>query len=258
MATVQSEVGKIRIFEDFVGAEYLVGATTATGVIGPFRVIGPDLAAGGDSGVTMLEDDPCLNGVARLLTTNTDLSAAGITTSLMFNPGLMGTLVLETRVQMSDIDYKQVFIGFSDLNADGQILEDTLVNIDTAAATTITSTASDFCGFLLSSEATDDQDWHAVYNGGTVTAPTDSTTVDLDADAVSAEWQILRVEIDSNGTARWFIDGVLLKTLAGAVSTASTDFFAGQIIVEDLANTSNAESIDIDYILITANRDWTV
>jgi len=258
MATIQSEVGKIKVFEDFLGAEHLVAATTATGALGELRIIGSGMSDGTDAGLTILEADPCLNGVGRLLATDEDLHSGGITTGLMFNPALMGTLVLETRVQMDDLNTKQVFIGFSDLNADAQTLEDSLVNIDTGAPTTITNTASDFCGFLLSSEATDDEDWHAVFNGGTTTAPTDSTTVDLDDDAVAAEWQVLRVEIDPNGTARWYIDGVLLKTQEGAVSTATTDYFAGQIIVENLANTSSTESIDIDYLLITANRDWTV
>jgi len=258
MATIQSEFGKIRIFEDFIGPEWLIGETGASGVVGQFRLIGNGHVDGADSGATSQESDPCLNGVIRLLATDEDLHSCGITTSLMFNPGLMGTMVLEARVQMSDLDTKQVFIGFSDINADAQILEDTLVNIDTGAATTITNTASDFCGFLLSSEATDDEDWHAVYNGGTATAITLSTSADLDSDAVAAEWQIMRVEIDNDGTARWYIDGEIKQTTEGAVSTASTDFFAGQIIIENLANTSTTESIDIDYILITANRDWTV
>jgi hypothetical protein len=107
---------------------------------------------------------------------------------------------------------------------------------------------------LLSSELTDDEDWHAVYNGGTAAAVTDSTALDLNDDAVAGEWQILRLELASNGTARWYIDEELLKTVEGAVSTTTN--LALCVGVE--AKGAAIETLDVDYISVKANRDFTV
>ena len=250
----QSGVGKIRIFDDFVGQEDAVAKNSATYTrfMGPFRVVG-DGTNETDSGVTVLESDG-LSGVAQVTTTDEDLHACGLTTGKIFDVGLMAPIIAECRVRFSDLDTKQFFFGLTDVNDDATHLEDTIVNIDTGAATTITLTASDLCGFLLSSEATDDEDWHAVYNGGSTTGETTSTNVDLDDDAVAGEFQILRLEVDPNGTARWYIDGDLKKTLSGAVST-TTDM-AVMAMLENLANTSGTETCEIDYILVEANRDW--
>lgn len=256
MTTVQSGYGRIRVFEDFLGPEWTIAETADDSMnIGAFRIVGQGKEQT-DSGVIVNESDPCLNGVARLTTTDEDVHSIGLTTALCLDVAKMAPLVLECRLQLSDLDTKQVFFGVSSVNGDTATLEDHIVNIDTGAATTITLTATSLCGFLLSSEATDHEDWHAVYNGGTTTGETTSTNVDLNDDAVAAEWQVLRLEIDPDATARWYIDGVLLKTLEGALST-TTDV-AAQLILENLANTSDQELADVDYILIEANRDWTV
>ena len=65
---------------------------------------------------------------------------------------------------------------------------------------------------------------------------------------------MLRLEIDTNGTARWYIDGVLKQTVVGAVST-SVDL-ALLLGVETKGNA--IETMDVDYLLLQANRDWTV
>lgn len=252
MAIVQSGQGGIEIMEDFCGPEWIILETTTTGDLGPFRVIGAGLGTNTDSGVIVNEGDPNLSGVARLTTTNENLKATGLSTAKVFNVAKMAPIVMETRVQFADINTKQFFFGFSDENEDDQVLEDDLVSIQ--ATTVVELHASNLCGFLLSSEADDDEDWHAVFNGGSTTGVTDSTAIDLDDDAVLGEWQVLRLEVDPDGTARWYIDGVLMKTLAGAVST-TTDM---AIIAMLQSTTSTIMTADLDYIYIKASRDWTV
>ena len=124
----------------------------------------------------------------------------------------------------------------------------------TGGTATLTLTASDICGFFLSAELTDDEDWHMVYNGGTTTGETVSTSVDADDDAVAGEWQVLRLEIDTNGTARWYIDGVLKQTKTGAASTSVNM----ALILGVEAKGAAIENLDVDYLLVQANRDWTV
>jgi hypothetical protein len=62
------------------------------------------------------------------------------------------------------------------------------------------------------------------------------------------------LEITPTGTARWYIDGVLKKTVSGAAST-TTDY---AVVLAAGANTTELAIFDCDYILVEANRDWTV
>lgn len=257
MAEVQSGYGTITLEEDFNGAEWIIAETAASGAIGSFRVIGDGIAET-DSGVINLESDG-LNGVARLTTTNEDKHGVYMATPIMFDVALMGTIVLEARVRFPALATREVFVGFADVNSDALSLEDDLIH---GATTTITLTASDLVGFLLSADLTDSADWHTVYNGGTVSGETTSTNLDVDDAAVAGEWQILRLEIFNNGTVRWHIDGepvggstaVKQNGLANAVST-TTDL---ALVVGVEAKTTTSMTLDIDYILVRANRDWTV
>ena len=65
---------------------------------------------------------------------------------------------------------------------------------------------------------------------------------------------MLRLELFPNGTAEWWVDGVLEQTVTGAVST-SVDLCLN-VLVE--SKTTAVKTLDIDYIKIWANRDWTV
>lgn len=247
----QSEFGRIKLFGDFTGPEWILGESAASGAIGNFRVIG-DGIADNDAGITVDESTVPLNGVAILKAANTEADTTALATAKCFDVGLMGTIVMEVRVQFADLDTKNVFFGLTNANGDDLSIEDDI--IDTTAGTTIENTATHICGFYLSSELTDHEDWHAVYKGGTASAVTDTTALDLDDDAVAGEWQILKLEIDNDGTVRWLIDGVLLKTLAGAVSTT-----ADLAMVCGVGTSTTAFAyMYVDYLSIRGNRDWTI
>ena len=241
----QGEVGRIRLFYDFYGEDPIAG-TAALRPLGPFSVGGTG-SEDTDAGVPTIAG--ILSGAGRITTTNEVDHTTMVGTQAAFDVALSGTLVLETRVQMENLDTKEVFIGFSDIAPETLSIE---TDILTGATATITNTASDFVGFFLSAELTDDEDWHAVYNGGTASAVTDSTALDLDDDAVAGEWQILRLEIAPNGDTRWYVDGDLKKTVAGAASTSVN--LALCVGVE--AKGAAIETLDVDYILVKANRDW--
>jgi len=246
----QSGYGKISIFEDFLAGEDIVATTAATRAFGGsgLRVIGQGIAEA-DSGITVGEADG-LNGVGILTTTNEDAHSCGLTTGKVFDVGKMAPINIECRVQFPDLDTKAFYFGLTDVNDDTTILEG---NNLVAASGTLTLSASDLCGFLIDAEATDDEDWIMVYNGGTTTGETTIANIDADNDAVAAEWDILRLEVAINGTARWYVNGVLKQTVTGAVST-STDL-AVLAMIE--ARAASNEYAWIDYIAIEANRDWT-
>ncbi len=249
MATVLGSKGIIENMEDFIGAEWIVAETAVSGAIGALRVIG-DGTEDTDSGIVNLESDG-LSGVGQFTTTNENKHDCCVATSVMFDVALMGTLVFEARIRLPALANREVFFGISDVNTDALSFEDDLVH---GNGTTITNTASDFAGFLLSAELADSADWHSVYNGGSAAAVTASGSLDLDDAAVAGEWQVLRMEVDSNGTVRWLIDNVVKATVTGAVST-SVDM---AMVLGVESQTTTALTLDVDYVYFRANRDWTV
>ena len=242
----QSGNGRIRLFNDFAGVANTLALTADTAQLGDFFAGGEGFE---DSDAGIAGKD-ALSGVVTLTGANTDADTTFIGTQIMLDVGLMGTITLETRVQLPDLDTKEIFFGLTSILSVEEQLEDIVIN---ASGTTITMPA-DLCGFYLSDELTDDEDWHGIHNGGTTAGATTTTAVDLNDDAVAGEWQVLRLEVDNNGTARWYIDGVLKQTVAGACSTTTNM----AVCLAAAANTTQLVIMDCDYIEVTANRDWTV
>lgn len=243
----QTGPGKIRLFNDFFGLGHMTLASTLDAYSAGDFYIGGEGCEDVDAGPAYLQSD-ALSGVVRLTSANTDQDFCFIGTDICFDVALMAPIVVEARVRFVDLDDKVAFIGLTSVLT----LDEQIDDILDAGTTTITLTAPSLCGFLLSSELTDDEDWHGIYNGGTTTGETTSTNVDLDDDAVAGEWQVLRLEVDPNGDARWFVDGALKQSVDTAIST-STDV---AVCCGVGANTTELAIMDVDYLLVEANRDW--
>ena len=247
----QSGIGLIEIFDDFLGEEdRLTGTHTAyKRSVGPFRVYGCGSEDGATGGVPLDETVCPLGGVAVVTASTTASDITGLTTTKMFDVALMAPLIMETRVQFAGLDEKSFFVGFSNENDEAETA------ILTSSGTTVVYVASDFVGFHWDHSMTgvSEDDWHGVYRGGSAADETDSGELDLDSAIATGLWDILRVEVDNNGTARWYVNGVLKKTLAGAVSTTTN--LAAQLYVE--SHSSTAGVVYVDYILVRAGRDWT-
>ncbi len=251
----ESGPGKVYLFNDFFNGINQAGVadnstTPGTMDLGDFQFFG-DGTIEIDAGAIPQD---MLSGVVRLTTTNVDKNSAVIGTPKSWDVGLMGTLVFEARVQMNNLATKTVFFGLSDVVTNTISLEDDILSDD--GATTLTLTASDLVGFYFSAELTATTSWHTVFNGGSATGVTDSTAIVQTPVAVAAEWQVLRFEIDTNGTVRWYINdmGTPVRTTTGAVST-TTDM--GLLLMVE-AKGNFIEELDVDYLLAKGNRDWTV
>jgi hypothetical protein len=243
----QSGNGRVRLFNDFFGSSDYITLTNDTAPLGDFYAGGEGFEDA-DAGVA---GKSALSGVVALTSANADTDTSFIGTSIGFDVALMGPIVLEARVQLPDLDTKEIFFGLTSILSVDEQLEDIVIN---ASATTITMPA-DLVGFYLSDELTTVAgDWHAINSGGTATATTTTTNGQLNNVAVAGEWQVLRLEVMPNGTAYWYIDGVLKKTVTGAVST-TTDV---AVCLAAAANTTEFAIMDVDYLLVEANRDWTV
>jgi hypothetical protein len=245
--------------EDFLGGYQDITANTAvdyTRRVGPFMVVGQGMAET-NSGIPKLA--AILSGAVRLTTTGEDVHTIGLETERIFDAALMGTLVAEARVQFANLTTKAMFMGFTDIEI-GSNVPDIQTDIITAAsATVLTLVASDLVGFYgadaeVTASATE---WHGVYKGGTATGEVTPANINLgttkNAEITAGEWQVIRVEVDTNGTARWYVNGDLKQRISGAVSTTTNlKFFIGVG-----AKTSTIATADIDYIHLRANRDWT-
>lgn len=245
----QAGIGPIVLQDHFFSGQSngaTVGDNQDERTIGPFRIFGNG-ADEADSGVI---SQARKNGVVRLTTTDEAEHAIFVGTNLSMSAGSNGALALETRVSLNNLDTKEVFIGFADVAANAQIIEGGIAH---GGTTTLTLTASDICGFLLSAELTEGEMWHFIHNGGEATGVTNSTLLQSGIDAVAGEMDVLRIEIDIDGTARWYINGVRLKVLKGAVNPSVV--MAGMIGVE--AKGTAVEELDADYLRIQCNPDWT-
>lgn len=247
----QASVGRIRLFNDFTGVPNLLSETAdVTNGLGDFYA-GGEGHEDNDAGVAK-KGATGLNGVITITGANTDADTTFIGTDFIFKPSVNGTIVLETRVQMPDLDTKEVFFGLTSILTIDEQLEDILIN---ASATAVTIVA-DLVGFYFSNELTASATtWHGVYGGGTATGGGTAANVTLSGSTVSANtWQILRLEVDNNGTTRWYVDGDLKQTVVGACATG-TEF---AVCLAAGANTTELVIFDCDYILAEGNRDWSV
>ena len=244
----QSGSGQIRLFNDFFGVANYITLTADTAQLGDFFAGGEGFEEA-DAGVAGKD---ALSGVITLTGSDVDADTTFIGTHIGLDAALMGTIVLETRVQMAALTAREIFFGLTSILSVDEQLEDIVIN---ATATTITMPA-ELCAFYMSSQLTTVAgDWHAINNGGTASATTTTTgDAQLNNVVVVGEWQVLRLEVDANGTARWYIDGVLKLTVVGAVST-TTNFAA---VLATGATAATAVIVDCDYLLVEANRDWTV
>ena len=243
----QSGNGRIRLFNEFASVANTLALTADTAQLGDFYAGGEGFEDN-DAGIAGKD---ALSGVVTITSANTDADTTFIGTHIAFDVGLMGPIALEARVQLPDLDTKEIFFGLTSILSVDEQLEDIVQN---ASATTITMPA-DLVGFYLSDELTTVAgDWHAINNGGTATATTTTTNGQLNNVAVAGEWQVLRLEVMPNGTSYWYIDGVLKKTVENAAST-STNM---AVCLAAAANTTQLTIFDCDYLMVEANRDWTV
>jgi len=144
----QSGEGRIRLFNDFAGVAETLALTADTAQLGDFFAGGEGFEDN-DAGVAGKD---ALSGVVTITSGNTDADTSFIGTHIAFDVALMGPIVLEARVQVPDLDDKEIFFGLTSILSVDEQLEDIVIN---ASGTTITMPA-DLVGFYLSSELTDD------------------------------------------------------------------------------------------------------
>lgn len=251
----QSGVGKIRLFNDFCGPEIPVANAVAYGTdaggchysLGAFTVRG-DLGET-DTGIVDLEKS---SGWVRIGYNDENAAGIWVGSGLSFSPALNGTMVVECRCEHRVLTTKNAFIGFIGT------LSDNTAEIITNTTTTCTR-AGNAVGFQFDSQITANTSattaiYHMPYMISTTTSQV-ATAIASSQIVVAAEADILRVEIDPDGAARWYMNGKLEQSIGAALAADVTTLLAGGVGCWGTASTDS--DIDLDYLLVEANRDWT-
>ena len=249
--TGMSGNGRIRYFHDFLGAEVPIAnavayGTTAGGCsysVGDFRLVG-DLV-NTDSGLATVSK---ASGWGRLTSSAAaDADGCALATEVCLSPVLNGPIVMEARVEMAALTARHVFFGLMGTAADN------IAEASTNTTLTITKVVP-MLGFLFDSQMTYGTYWFMPYLLASDTTQT-STGIQSSQVAVAAEADVLRIEVDPDGGARWYINGKLEQTVGAGLAATAATLMAGVLGV--WSTTTTVGSVDSDYIEITANRDWT-
>jgi hypothetical protein len=150
-----------------------------------------------------------------------------------------GKLVMEARVSIAAITTVSCFVGLTDTKA--------LEAPFSLSGTTFTSNATDAVGFLFDTAATTD----TIRLVG-VKADTDATAQDTGVAFVADTYKVLRVEINSDGAATFYINGLQVGTLMSAAITTTVALTPVFIIRPEGAVAGR--TMDIDYFMVAADR----
>lgn len=227
---------KFRVFDDFLDAaidatnNWIVfagsdgDATAAATVTAPEGTV---VMGSGDGGST--NDGSVLSLI---------LLAKGALVSL-------GGCVMEARVSLDGLTGAVVNVGLSDLLAESNEHSPYKIVADTTSDAGLSNTNA--ACFVWGTEATNSTKWHHVTeNAGTISMSLSDTALAADT------YNTLRIEIDADGTARFYVDGTLEKTVSSAVATNSLLIPFIGIDGEDGAPV--ATDLTIDYISFEGNR----
>lgn len=221
-------LGKSGFFTDFLGK-------TISGAL--------ETKSGSDGGVTAMANNGGVNGEAFMTT------GAGATTTMAVNGAQFhtalnyrssnGLLFAETKIKVDVVTNLAFFFGFTDQVS-------ALEMPFTLSAGTLTSNATDAAGFLFDTAAT-----AATIKLVGVKGDTDATVQNTGVALVAGTYITLRVEIDENENASFYINGVLVGTL---MASALTKTVALTPVVAAFSRTAASHVVTSDYFGAGQNR----
>jgi hypothetical protein len=158
----------------------------------------------------------------------------------------LGGCVMEARVSLDTLAGAVVNVGLSDVLAESA--EHSPYKIVAATISDAGLSNTNAAMFVWGTEATAATKWHHVTENATTIAAISTS----DNGPVVDTYAILRIEIDADGDARFYVDGTLEKTVTTAVATTSLLIPFIGIDGEDGAPVNT--DLTIDYILFEGNR----
>lgn len=231
------------LFEDFLGGSVALSTTLAT-VGNAFRS-----RVGSDGACVNWTVTPAVSGTIAGVVGNTTASMA--VSGVQLDTGLCwkanqnsasDKLVFETRINLSKITNIACFVGFTDQTA---ALEMPIHSA--ASANTITTNATDAVGFFFDTSMTDDTWWIAG-----VANDVDATHQNTTFAPVASTYETLRVEVNSDGSAHFFRNGVIVGTKM--TGTVTPTIALTPVIAGFNRTTSGNGTITADYVYVAGDR----
>lgn len=180
-----------------------------------------------------------VGGVVRLLTSTTDNASQMISTSLIWEDDKYA--VCEARINLADVSGTALFFGFTD--ATSETTPDMAIHYPDDVLTTVATNA---VGFVVDADHASSSIMCCGVNAGT-----DETPVDTGTDWADAEWHTLRIELDPDGNAIFWLDGVAKARLATAIASG-TDLAVAVHAATRAADGAN--NVYADYVEAWQNR----
>lgn len=240
--SVGSSFGRVRVFEDFLGAPEVTAMTTIAASAGNIGYVSVN-----EGTMTATVDEE--GGVWAFVTDTADDDNFALYAG-PFKPS-NGGVVMEARFKVADITTCAIYCGFSEtLDATTPVCP-----AEYATATLTVNGTGGMVGALWDADGTSDY-WMAVAGDGGAAA-TGAPDVSTQA-AVNDEFDVVHVEIEPDGTGTVWLAAKggplnLLYTFSEAVT--STDLQHACLLVENRSGAAN--TMEVDYFYAEGNRDWT-
>jgi len=245
----QSQFGRTRVFDDFLGPDNDLTWGSGTVKVGNFGFVSVN-----EGSFEWTVDEP--GGIVAVTTDTGDNDNAALFAGT-FQPSL-GGCVMEARFKFANVDCA-IYAGFTETLALGT----PVMPAEFATATMAYNGSGGMVGVNYDVDGTTDDfrsvfgDAGAISGGATAGGTRASETITAD------EWYIVRVEIDPDGTGRVYVghDGGLSggMDLIEEVSTAAVTNTDQQHAVLMIENRSgNARALEVDYLYAEGGRDWSV
>jgi hypothetical protein len=182
-------------------------------------------------------------GGSLLFTTGTvDNDASHLGGAIIWNA--VTESVLEARVTIDDVSQSAVFVGFSDAKSESAALLAIGYQGDT-----LTTTATDVVGFIIDADSSTIAASTAILAGSK--NGTDATPVSSGIVWADGETKDLRIELNADGSANGYIDGVGVGYIADAVTAAT--LMCATVQVQTRA-AGSGETIRLHRIDVWANQ----
>lgn len=246
MAVYQSEFGNVEYFADFLGID-----PDATWAVGGGDIGGVSYTSFNEGSFENTVDET--GGVLAITTDTGDDDNIALYYGAPVQPSSTGGAVMEARVKSDSATLGAWFIGFT------ETLSKTtpVMPAEFATATMTYNGTGGMVGLQWDSDGTTD-DWRAVCgDGGAATAGsgngTRASSIVGEGYALAADrWDIVRVELDQNATARVYLNGKLIKTFTGGLT--ASDLFLPVVMYEN--RSAAARLVEVDYFYYRTARDW--
>lgn len=148
-----------------------------------------------------------------------------------------GGLLFGAKLNLSTLTNMSVFIGLTDS-----------ISLEAAfsmSGPTLTSNATDGCGFLLDNAATKSTTWKCVGVANDV----DATTIETGVVHTAGTDDELLMAVDESGNATFWINGVSVGNMSGAVTKTVP---LTEAVSSWVRTTAAANHVDVDYLSVEA------